>query len=92
MTSSSLRAPRADENRSTARHRSPGPVPRAELAGPAALVLAVLASASAVVLTLTGQRSPAIVVGAVGLALAVGGLLLGRAGRRVRRGSGRPGR
>ncbi|MEW1958629.1 hypothetical protein [Kineococcus sp. NPDC059986] len=78
MTPSSRTATRIP----AARHRSPG---RATVpAGPLALVGAVLASAVAVALTLTGHRGPAVAVASVGLALAVAGLLLGR----VRRGSG----
>ncbi|MFD0482265.1 hypothetical protein ACFQ46_06630 [Kineococcus sp. GCM10028916] len=76
------------------RHRSPG---RARLGGPqpaerVCLVLALVGSVVAVVLSVQGLRVAAITVAALGLVLAVAGLVLGRRTANLRRGSGAPAR
>lgn len=74
------------------RHRGPG---RARLGGPhlaerACLALALVGSVAAVLLSVQGVRVAAIAVAALGLVLAVAGLLLGRRAANLRRGSGAP--
>ncbi|WP_328294595.1 hypothetical protein OG218_17980 [Kineococcus sp. NBC_00420] len=74
------------------RHRSPG---RARLGGPRpaeriCLALALVGSVVAVVLSVQGVRVAAITVAALGLVLAVAGLVLGRRAADLRRGSGAP--
>jgi hypothetical protein len=74
------------------RHRRPG---RARTGGPRSaeavcLVLALLTSAAAALLTARGQRPGAVAVAALGLALALAGLVLSRRSA-LRRGTGSPG-
>lgn len=78
----------------TGRHRHPG---RARIGGPqlaerVCLGLALLGSVAAVVLSLQGQRVAAVAVAALGLVLAVSGLVLGWRSANLRRGTGSPGR
>ncbi|WP_432563116.1 hypothetical protein [Kineococcus sp. SYSU DK003] len=80
----------APRRRATGRHRGPG---RPRLRGPRpaerlCLVSALACSVVAVVLRFQGIRPAAVVVAAVGLLLAVAGLVLGRRGAQLRRGSG----
>lgn len=74
------------------RHRGPG---RARLGGPhlaerACLALALAGSVAAVLLSVQGVRVAAIAVAALGLVLALAGLVLGRRAADLRRGSGAP--
>jgi hypothetical protein len=80
----------ASQQAQRARHRTPG---RARIGGPqlperAALGTALLLSLIAVALSVQGARGAAITVAAVGLVLAVSGLVLGWRSSNLRRGSG----
>lgn len=89
----STRVPDPRGPRNSGRHRSPG---RARIGGPqlaerVCLALALVGSVLAVLLSVQGLRVGAITVAALGLLLAVAGLVLGWRSANLRRGTGSPG-